>query len=211
MTSTGITNFVFVLQLQNMYFHSYRNDAKVARDYTVDGDKEALEHHCINQVEKFMELWNKDDEFRRSYVGCNSRSTLKRLGTWDGRSLGPNDQELPSLSMISNDRLNAAEKVDLLATTSDMELNVAVDSEAGIHRAAAEMVVERKNRISTARKTGKLAPPPKKLREETARKAEAKNAEEESRRREEEAARLKEQKCLEEKAKAEEEAKEEES
>ncbi|GAB2299980.1 hypothetical protein Dimus_034026 [Dionaea muscipula] len=85
---------------KNMYFHSYRDDVKVARDYAVDGDKEALDRHCTNQVEKFMELWNKDDEFRRSYVGCNARSTL------DGRSLGPNDPELPSLSMISNDRLH---------------------------------------------------------------------------------------------------------
>ncbi|GAB2278360.1 hypothetical protein Dimus_013045 [Dionaea muscipula] len=217
---------------KNMYFHSYRDDVKVARDYAVDGDKEALERHCTNQVEKFMELWNKDDEFRRSYVGCNARSTLKRLGTLDGRSLGPNDQELPSLSMISNDRLNALEKVDLLATTSDVEPNVAVDLKAAIHRAGVEMVVEQKNRTSTARKTSKPTPPPKngfaeasrrsaeidgenqkkeqrKEEDDLARKTPeeeeemASKAEEESRRREEEAARLKQQKCLEEKAKAE--------
>jgi len=41
-----------------------------------------------------MELWNKNDDFRRDYVRCNTRSTLRRLQTLDGRSLGP-DEEPP--------------------------------------------------------------------------------------------------------------------
>lgn len=41
-----------------------------------------------------MEMWNKDDDFRRLYVEANQISTLRRLGTHDGRSLGP-DEEPP--------------------------------------------------------------------------------------------------------------------
>lgn len=39
-----------------------------------------------------MELWNKNDEFRRDYLRCNTRSTLRRLQTPDGRSLGPDEE-----------------------------------------------------------------------------------------------------------------------
>ena len=41
-----------------------------------------------------MDMWNKDDDFRRMYVEANKISTLKRLGTHDGRSLGV-DEEPP--------------------------------------------------------------------------------------------------------------------
>jgi hypothetical protein len=34
-----------------------------------------------------MEMWNKDDDFRRMYVEANKFSTLKRLETHDGRIL----------------------------------------------------------------------------------------------------------------------------
>lgn len=78
------------------YFGRYKDDAKVASDYALSGDKEALHRLCVNQVETVMEQWNKNDEFRKDYVRCNMRSTVRRLKTLDGRSLGP-DEESPVL------------------------------------------------------------------------------------------------------------------
>lgn len=49
-----------------------------------------------------MELWNNNDEFRKEYIRCNTRSTLRRLRTLDGRSLGP-DEEPPVLPNSLND------------------------------------------------------------------------------------------------------------
>jgi hypothetical protein len=42
-------------------------------------------------VEKMMDLWNSDTEFRKQYVKSNKTSTLRRLRTLDGRSLGPDE------------------------------------------------------------------------------------------------------------------------
>lgn len=43
------------------------------------------------QVEKVMDLWNSDAEFRSQYIKANKASTLRRLRTLDGRSLGPDE------------------------------------------------------------------------------------------------------------------------
>lgn len=50
-----------------------------------------------------MQLWNQNDEFRREYVRCNTRSTLRRLRTLDGRSLGA-DEEPPVIPSVFNER-----------------------------------------------------------------------------------------------------------
>lgn len=47
-----------------------------------------------------MELWNNNDEFRQEYIRCNIRSTLRRLRTLDGRSLGP-DEEPPVIPYVT--------------------------------------------------------------------------------------------------------------
>ena len=52
-----------------------------------------------------MDLWNKDDAFRKEYVKCNMRSTLRRLGTLDGRSLGP-DEEPPEMMSYRVERID---------------------------------------------------------------------------------------------------------
>lgn len=39
-----------------------------------------------------MDLWNNNDEFREDYVRCNMKSTLRRLKTLDGHSLGPDEE-----------------------------------------------------------------------------------------------------------------------
>lgn len=38
-----------------------------------------------------MEMWNKDEDFRKQYVEANKFSTLKKFGTSDGRRLGPDE------------------------------------------------------------------------------------------------------------------------
>lgn len=57
-----------------------------------------------------MNMWNNDEEFRNYYVRCNTRSTCRRLGTLDGRSLGP-DEEPP--------RITYATRTDKLRTSND--------------------------------------------------------------------------------------------
>jgi hypothetical protein len=38
-----------------------------------------------------MEMWNENEDFRKQYVEANKFSTLRRLGTLDGRKLGPDE------------------------------------------------------------------------------------------------------------------------
>lgn len=52
-----------------------------------------------------MELWNGNGEFRSEYARLNGRSTLRRLGTLDGRSLGP-DEKPPNLPIYDNKERN---------------------------------------------------------------------------------------------------------
>lgn len=48
-----------------------------------------------------MELWNKSNDFREEYLRCNAPRTLRRLGTADGRSLGPNEA-MPTIPTAVN-------------------------------------------------------------------------------------------------------------
>ncbi|KAL1815871.1 hypothetical protein ACET3Z_018445 [Daucus carota] len=80
------------LHEKSKHYWMYKDDAKAASDYALSRDKEALYRLCAKQVETFMDLWNKNDEFREDYVRCNMKSTLRRLKTLDGRSLGPDEE-----------------------------------------------------------------------------------------------------------------------
>ncbi|KAI4390032.1 hypothetical protein MLD38_002187 [Melastoma candidum] len=88
---------------KNKPFWKYRDDMKMATDLALKGDRESVSQLCIQQVETFMEAWNKNNEFREEYLKSNARRTLRRLGTADGRSLGPNEQA-PSIPPIINER-----------------------------------------------------------------------------------------------------------
>ncbi|KAL9171768.1 hypothetical protein ABFS82_03G002400 [Erythranthe guttata] len=66
-------------------------DKAFARKYASARNTKGLSRVCMDNVESFMKLWNKDDEFRREYVRFNGRSTITRLETLDGRSLGPDE------------------------------------------------------------------------------------------------------------------------
>ncbi|BAF24140.1 uncharacterized protein [Oryza sativa Japonica Group] len=86
---------------KNKFFFMYRKDSRAAKEYVDNGDMKGLVLFCNNQVESFMVLWNKDDDFRRQYVESNKNSTLRRLGTSDGRKLGP-DEVPPEIPRYSN-------------------------------------------------------------------------------------------------------------
>ncbi|KAF8084417.1 hypothetical protein N665_0718s0010 [Sinapis alba] len=95
---------------KNKYFFKYRDDSRAANEMALKKDRAALQSLCSDQVENFMNMWNNNEEFRNYYVRCNTRSTLRRLGTLDGRSLGP-DEEPP--------RITYAARTDKFKTSSD--------------------------------------------------------------------------------------------
>ncbi|MBA0849776.1 hypothetical protein Goshw_020602 [Gossypium schwendimanii] len=203
---------------KNKYFYQYRDDAKAANDLALKGDKEALQNLCVNQVEKFMELWNNNDEFRKEYIRCNTRSTLRRLRTLDGRALGPDEEPpvIPAIPKVVNERVDKDQTVSS-STLEEQTQEKTAPAKAEIAKAKpAAKSMEQKNLTSKSEKPAKSVPPasgsttassrdkieeaeekPKitKEEEEMARKAEES-------RKEEEAAKLREQRRLEEITKA---------
>ncbi|XP_008237888.1 PREDICTED: uncharacterized protein LOC103336606 [Prunus mume] len=205
---------------KNKYFWRYKDDAKVANNLALSGDREQLQHFCINQVETIMELWNKNDDFRKEYVRCNNRSTLRRLRTSDGRSLGPDEEPpiIPDIVRATKDNL-----ATVLSTPEQAKRVAPVESEKPDDKSekpddkSAKKVGQPKIEIAKTKKPVKPAsseispatasgrneiedekveePKLTKEEEELARKAE-------ELRKEEAAARLREQRRLEEKAKA---------
>ncbi|CAM8915969.1 unnamed protein product [Rhodiola kirilowii] len=98
------------LARKNKLFWMYKDTEKAANDYALSGDRKALHSLCVNQVETVMDLWNTNNEFRKDYAKCNARSTLRRLKTLDGRSLGL-DEEPPSIPFVRSDRIIHSEAV----------------------------------------------------------------------------------------------------
>ncbi|KAF3945307.1 hypothetical protein CMV_028302 [Castanea mollissima] len=213
---------------KNKYFYSYRDDNNLAANLVTKGEKEELQRLCVNQVEKIMELWNKNDEFRKQYIRCNTRSTLRRLRTLDGRSLGPNE-EPPLIPTVSyeratkdNSRVTKDNSVSLLSAVEqekpvEQEKQVVQVETEKVKEKSIEKTVEQKNQTTKSKKPVKpdllgngLATVSGRDEIEEAREEESKLTKEEEElarkaeelRREEEAAKLKEQRKLEEKNKA---------
>nr|DAD41903.1 TPA_asm: hypothetical protein HUJ06_016226 [Nelumbo nucifera] len=201
---------------KNKYFRMYKDDLKVANDFASSRDKEGLQRHCLKQVDTIMELWNKNDEFRNEYVRCNTLSTLRRLRTLDGRSLGP-DEEPPVLHNAADEIVDGAilASSKIILSTSEQEKSV-TPSEDEKADFKSRVKVEQKNIIAKSKVTKPATLDNSsvtvsgrevikeviieeniqtKEEEELARKAE-------ELRKEEAAARLKEQRRLEEKAQA---------
>ncbi|KAH7523349.1 uncharacterized protein LOC107416050 [Ziziphus jujuba] len=199
---------------KNKYFWRYKDDVKAANNLASTGDREQLQCLCIDQVEKVMELWNRNDDFRKEYIRCNTRSTLRRLGTLDGRSLGP-DEEPPVIPYIVHERVAKNNSVAPISTQEQEKQVVIVEAEKPDKSAA--KIEERENQKAKTKKPAKHAslgngPPAISgwIEIEEAREEEKKLTKEEAElarkaeelRKEEEAAKLKEQRRLEEKAKA---------
>ncbi|XP_073119389.1 uncharacterized protein [Henckelia pumila] len=148
------------LSQKNKYFIEYKDDEATAGNCAFSGDRETLYHLCMNQVERFMELWNGNGEFRSEYARFNARSALRRLGTLDGRSLGP-DEKPPNLPSCDNKERNdkmvpIPVNVDSISCQSvelkqQMPLkNVASDVQS------IKAVAESKDRIVTAKGPSKI-------------------------------------------------------
>ncbi|KAK9667894.1 hypothetical protein RND81_13G018600 [Saponaria officinalis] len=174
---------------------TFYNAKRVAYNYTAAGEKDNLERHCANQVETFMELWNKNDKFRKDYIQCNMKHMLWKFGTLDGTQRGINEAP-PSFRDVSDNIVNASSEVDS-PKARDIEDESSNKEEQKKVTPVAEKseVTEVSSKIEI--EDDKEETKPTKEEEELARKAE-------QLRREEEAARLNEKRKLEEKAKAEE-------
>ncbi|KAF9602847.1 hypothetical protein IFM89_031793 [Coptis chinensis] len=107
----------------NKYFWMFKDDQTKAGDYGFSGDKEKLHCHCVNQVDKVRELWSKDDNFRNEYIRCNRLSTVRRLGTLDGRRLGP-DEDPPILHNVRRDRVVTASPASVKANLNSPVLTL---------------------------------------------------------------------------------------
>ncbi|GMJ10322.1 hypothetical protein HRI_004701400 [Hibiscus trionum] len=201
---------------KNKFFWQYRDDAKAANDLALKGDKEALQNLCVNQVEKVMDLWNNNDEFRKEYIRCNVRSTLRRLRTFDGRALGP-DEEPPVIPRIVNERVAKDHTVSNSTLEEQTQEKTAPAKPETAKDKPAAKPVEQKNQTSKPEIPVKPVPPtsgsttassrdtieeaeeekPKITKEEEERLRKAEDL-----RKEQEAAKLREQRRLEEIAKA---------
>ncbi|WJX10483.1 Squamosa promoter-binding-like protein [Trifolium repens] len=105
------------LHEKSKYFWEYKNASMRAHELGAQGKKEEVQKLCIDQAERIHEMM-KNDEFRKSYIRCNTRSTLRRLETYDGRVLLP-DEEPPV--MPPNPFLERASKNDSLVSQSSPE------------------------------------------------------------------------------------------
>ncbi|XP_073283301.1 uncharacterized protein [Primulina huaijiensis] len=106
-------------------FFKFKNDSARATYHAFNDDRKTLYRHCVNVVENFMELWNGNNEFRSEYVRLNTRSTLRRFGTLDGRSLGPDEKPpiLPSHVRERNDKVvSVTANADSISRSPTMEL-----------------------------------------------------------------------------------------
>lgn len=174
-----------------------------------------------------MNKWNNDDEFRSYYVRCNTRSTYRRLGTLDGRSLGP-DEEPPRITYATRtDKLRTssdrAEKHETVPPVSAQEEKVFIYEGSKVENKAVAKPAEQKTQTTKPKKTVKPDQPPPIVTELVSRKEEIEKSEtkeeeeeppkltkeeeelmkkEEEKRKQKEAAKLKEQHRLEEIAKA---------
>ncbi|KAK5834401.1 hypothetical protein PVK06_018279 [Gossypium arboreum] len=137
---------------KNQHFGQYRDDFIKANELGWKGDKVALQNFCINQVEKFMDLWNNNYAFRKEYVRCNEgsccaeASTLWRLRTLDGRSLGPGEVP-PVIPQAVNGRAVMDHTMSGLTLEGRTQDEVAVEK---AEKVLAAKVVEQKKFIKSA-------------------------------------------------------------
>ncbi|KAI3506973.1 hypothetical protein L1887_21653 [Cichorium endivia] len=60
---------------KNKFFYMYKKDVTAARNFASAGDKTALRRLCANQMEKFMNEWNTNAEFRTDYTSMIKPNT----------------------------------------------------------------------------------------------------------------------------------------
>ncbi|KAG6591185.1 Proton pump-interactor 1, partial [Cucurbita argyrosperma subsp. sororia] len=206
------------LSEKNKYCWNYRKDAKEANEIALIGDLERLQRLCVNQVERMMELWNTNAEFREEYIKSNMRSTLWRLKTLDGRSLGPNEEphvpnrivkERPAKdnspltvsTMQETEKLIPAADADD-ARDNDKSVTKVAETKNRTTKKKPETVVALESGPRNISSENEVEEPPRPVEIKRTREEEELAAKAEELRKEEEAIKLKERRKLEEKAKA---------
>lgn len=206
---------------KNKNFRQYKEDVMAARDFASRGDKDALHRLCANQVEAFMEQWNKNAEFRNEYISRCNMNASRRQRTLDGGSLGPDDVS-PVVPSNVNERVgrslvsipgevksvSAVEQGKMVSSAEDKKAadnkstenlsgpkNQTLKTKGVVKLTLGSDVATVTERVETADNRNEEENTPTKEEMELARKAE-------ELRKEEIAAKLKEQRRLEEKAKA---------
>ncbi|KAK2988168.1 hypothetical protein RJ640_020650 [Escallonia rubra] len=205
---------------KNKYFRMYKDVSMAVSNYTLRGDRASFPRLCANEMETMMELIIKNEDFRKEYVKCNVRSTVRRFRTLDGRSLAP-DEEPVVLPSYLDERVGRSVSSSgkggsstLISTVEQVKQVSPAQGEAG--GKFTEMVAENNNQSVKSEKTVKPIPESGLAsvsgRDETGGRKEEENAQSkeeqelarkaEELRKEEMAAKLKEQRRLAEKAKA---------
>ncbi|KAL6656257.1 hypothetical protein ACP70R_007083 [Stipagrostis hirtigluma subsp. patula] len=124
---------------KNAYFLMYRQDRIAAEEYAASGDMYGLQTHCNKQMERVMEMWNKDEDFRKQYVEANKVSTLRRLGTHDGRRLGPDEE--PPVIPVRRPINRSSNPSQFTYTSPDVPISTSV--EAPVEPATVSVTVEK--------------------------------------------------------------------
>lgn len=118
---------------QNSEFYKSREDVRKAKELASIKKLDELEIVCHQQVEGMLTRWNNDASFRERYIKNNEHSTLRRLETLDGRSLGP-DEEPPLLASdmdTTTDTLpRAHEPAPEVSTPENVEVKTMVSTGA---------------------------------------------------------------------------------
>ncbi|KAH9302707.1 hypothetical protein KI387_014290, partial [Taxus chinensis] len=91
---------------RNNEFYQNKADIQEAKQYALARERDALDKLCSKQVDRIIEMWVKNSDFRNAYMKDNERSTLRRLETLDGRSLGPDEE--PPLPTNYGDELDSS-------------------------------------------------------------------------------------------------------
>ncbi|CAN4121767.1 unnamed protein product [Withania somnifera] len=197
---------------KNVHFRTYKDKATLASEHVRNREMEALNHLCVDQVERYMELWNKNDEFRKDYIRCNTRSTVRRFGTLDGRTLGPDEEPavLPSYRVgrvnrvvASVDKVNSVSQPPFSHQEKLVVLKDEIKDDNTVPQAAEGMnQVEKTNEARKPIQRERITADEPKEAEQLPTAQELEAARKEELRKREEVSRLKEQRRLDEIAKA---------
>ncbi|MCO5596977.1 hypothetical protein L7F22_051048 [Adiantum nelumboides] len=117
-------------KLKNDAFYQSRQDAVVVRELAAQKNVEEVRQLCMKKVEDFMDIWNRDAVFRVEYIKNNEQSTVRRLGTLDGRALGegesPPEIRNAAESLALKSAINAALPVNIKEAIKQVSTDVGI-------------------------------------------------------------------------------------
>ncbi|XP_019456093.1 PREDICTED: titin homolog isoform X2 [Lupinus angustifolius] len=157
---TNLRSLKSQLHEKKKYFWEYKGAITKGQELAAEGRKDELQSFCIDQVERIMELWNKSDEFRRDYIRCNTRSTVRRLQTLDGRALGPGEQPPVILNATITERVSKNNSQIKHLTLEQETKSTSIESVDIKDESVSKVVIQKTERNQTTKgiKPAKPAP-----------------------------------------------------